>query len=322
MGKYQFKIFVILLFIWGLSSIGDSLFYWSNDDIEVIGGPFHNISTFSLIAIEILALFNFLDTKRVINNDLSNSIYIWLIYATIITIITSNELFFDIRRLVWWVAIYYLSYKLSLTNTRFTANFINKIFPMLFIGICVIFVLIRLRNMIALSGDLVTSNDVFYISLAVPLLLLIEIPKLRYTLFIISFLLVLSSFKRSAIISSCLCAGIAIFNLLKRGNMSTTKKIMILTILSILLFGGFVYVDNKTDGHLTNRFNDIEESGGSGRTYIWESLIEKYKESPSYKQAFGIGFNQMKFQYQVANSRDGRLYSAHNDYLEMLVDYG
>ncbi|UUG68605.1 O-antigen ligase [Halomonas phage YPHTV-1] len=98
-------------------------------------------------------------------------------------------------------------------------------------------------------------------------------------------------------------------------------KIRFRKIFTFSLLGVGAYVLSKLPQGQLDRLYSIKDqlTGGTlnGRTGIWESGIETFKESP----IFGVGSGSF-LEASVANSETGIAYSAHNAYLSVLVENG
>ena len=69
---------------------------------------------------------------------------------------------------------------------------------------------------------------------------------------------------------------------------------------------------------MTSRIESVEEDRGSGRLDIWSAVIHEQSRSSFVEWLFGHGHNSVQKHVIVFNKG----YSAHNDYLQMLFDYG
>ena len=66
--------------------------------------------------------------------------------------------------------------------------------------------------------------------------------------------------------------------------------------------------------NVTNRFEAMNEDEGNGRLDIYSDVFVQYLDSDLFSQLFGHGYNMVSVVLKGP--------SAHNDFLEVLYDYG
>ena len=165
-----------------------------------------------------------------------------------------------------------------------------------------------------IGGGQSLANSLIYL---LPLLFLIIKGKWASFLYILGFLVVVISLRRTALIAYIFCLPF-IYNQYKR---SVSKKYLII---AFLILGVIVwYVVTNYWNVMESRFSDAfeaSESGtyGSGRTGWWMVLVKSFLNSPQYwLQGFGPG------QVALCMAKAGYPYgSAHNDYLEIGYTFG
>ena len=93
------------------------------------------------------------------------------------------------------------------------------------------------------------------------------------------------------------------------------KTFGILAFIIALIFVAFAgyKVYSKMSYLLNERFDEIGYGGGSGRLYIWQSVIDKYFEQSGFPMIFGSGFFSVQESIGI---------QAHNEFLENLFAYG
>ena len=79
--------------------------------------------------------------------------------------------------------------------------------------------------------------------------------------------------------------------------------------------GIFYQINQMQEKTITERFNNIEDDAGSGRLRIYERVIDLQKKSSNHEWIFGHGH------YGVLKNSIPQM-SAHNEFLEVLYDYG
>lgn len=90
------------------------------------------------------------------------------------------------------------------------------------------------------------------------------------------------------------------------------KTVIVGTVVVLLVYS---YINARYDITIFDRINSISEDGGSGRTEIYEEVWNSFKDSSFLQKLFGHGFNSVSLTSLVGTS-------AHNDFLEVLYDYG
>jgi O-antigen ligase len=93
------------------------------------------------------------------------------------------------------------------------------------------------------------------------------------------------------------------------------RKFATLAIMALVLTGFFADRVMNSDLLVVKRMSEIEQTGGSGRTFIWQTTIRMIDESPIWNWVAGHGWNTV-----VKDSP--LMLSAHNDPLEIMYDLG
>ncbi len=132
--------------------------------------------------------------------------------------------------------------------------------------------------------------------------------------------MVLIAFKRTALIS--LIVSILIYYTVLY-NKKDTKKLRI----AISLVGLFVaaillyqYIVNTTGNDIIAKLMMSKEDNGSKRLDVYASALTQFDQSGFFQKLFGIGYNGVRYTYGINISGDN--VSAHNDFIEVLCDYG
>ena len=320
--KYGNVVFIlILLTVWSLTSISSSLMRITFDEESAQNGLLHTVMVLSQLLLEGLAVVLVI-FGNVRKNKTGRAILVWLSYALLITLFQHKELITDLRTVFWWPSLYLLFYAIFLKdNERYKSLIFNVFIPLLFIGCSSIFIVLRIAMFSALGFN-TASNDVYYIILLIPFIAFIQKKWLRYICIILGIVMALYSFKRGAQICVVLSLLFYVLVNMRRSKDRPFRKTVILIAIIGSVIGLFSYVNTKTDGYIVTRFDEIEESGGSGREDIYSQVTKKIREQSLSTQLIGSGLNGVKRQYNITNIKDGRAYSAHNDFLEMLADFG
>lgn len=154
----------------------------------------------------------------------------------------------------------------------------------------------------------------YYVLFLLPTLLLTPHKWLRYLGIVITGLVLFSSFKRGGVIAFVLAIVAYLFVKEVLGERKFTRLLVFLIAL-IALFIILIFVDNAMGNIISERILNIREDGGSGRDQVWLTTWDMICYSESTQLIFGHGHNA------VLKNSPLEL-SAHNDFLEMLFNYG
>lgn len=175
------------------------------------------------------------------------------------------------------------------------------------------------RTNALIDNILIQNNGFYYALFTLPFILLYNNRTINITCILISSAVCVFSTKRSAFLAAILMISIYILFSFKG---SLKSKIRNIFATSILLIGGGYYLASRYMGdHLLrvfDRLNQISEDGGSGRTDIASTIIQKdLPDLLSFPELFlGNGFSAIQNKYQYT------LEAAHDDFLEILYSYG
>jgi O-antigen ligase len=150
-----------------------------------------------------------------------------------------------------------------------------------------------------------------------PILLISPKKYIQYFFIISIVLLVASSFKRGGVIS--LLFSIIVYFYLNKITLSGSRNkfIGVFSVIIIVITLSFIFVkyDATNDNVLIERIKNIEQDQGSGRVEVWHTTVDMIVESSFDAIILGHGYNA------VQNNSPLKL-SAHNDFLEVLYDFG
>ena len=113
------------------------------------------------------------------------------------------------------------------------------------------------------------------------------------------------------------------FDFLRSRKNGLIKGIALSSLIVGIGFGIFNYVDIETGGYISQRLENIGEDQGSGRLDVYENVFNLYETKDWNNKLFGSGFNSViKDNYFGGSIGMFRNISAHNDFLEVLYDFG
>ena len=141
-------------------------------------------------------------------------------------------------------------------------------------------------------------------------------PKTEILLSVIFIIATFISYKRTSLIAVGLALIIYYYNKYARKKSIKMKWLFLLSIIVFIIIAW--YANKYTDGRLLERFSEIKSTGGNGREEIWKKTLELYSNSNFWQKCFGHGSNTVIKSIYM----NGYYLSAHNDFLEVLYDYG
>ena len=94
------------------------------------------------------------------------------------------------------------------------------------------------------------------------------------------------------------------------------KTTIVIGIILLTIFGGlFIYLGTLGENNIFERFENIGNDNGSGRTVVWEVTQKMISKEDALSFFVGNGYNTVR--------RDSPIFlSAHNDFLEITYDFG
>ncbi len=188
------------------------------------------------------------------------------------------------------------------------------VFVVLFLTALIVYNELVIRNSVMNSG----INIVYWCELGLPATYMVYNKRLRMACIIMIGIAVLFSLKATALLAFVLPM---LFVYLMQGYIKTGHISIKVILLGMLCFAVYLFlpaIENIVYDLFglswATKFENAMDSGGSGRTEIWKSVIDLQSSSTVYQWVFGHGFDGV-----IAFTK--RL-SAHNDFLEVLFDYG
>lgn len=158
------------------------------------------------------------------------------------------------------------------------------------------------------------ASDIYYALGLFPFMLLFGKNKFeKYINFAILFVITFLSGKRTGVLA-VFCAMI-VYLAIEHWHKSKKKYMVVLQLSGfvILSVAAIIFIDYRYNLGLITRLLNVVNDGGSGRSEIWQSIWEGFKLDGIMQQLFGHGL-------YATESVAGMM--AHNDFLEILFDYG
>lgn len=223
----------------------------------------------------------------------------------------SDGVFITFLKSTYWCWVYFISYCIFSVKTFEKCKIDNYLLIITILFYCVFLYNHFTRNTFELlEGD----NSIFYSLMFLPWVSCSKSTTKKWIMLIIISICSVIALKRSGIIIIANVLGILYYwdFLYKKKNPKQWILGIIIIISGILIYHTFL----SSFSNVSQRFEMIEEDGGNGRETIYENVIERYVASDIGSQLFGQGFNA------VTQTDRTRALSAHNDFLEVLYDFG
>lgn len=197
--------------------------------------------------------------------------------------------------------------------TQFKNDYLLYSILLIFILLTIYFLTNYQLNLI---NDVISQNNGSYtILLFLPFILSVPNRKIKVIFCIVTFFVMILSLKRGGLIAYILSLSIYYFIYKKLSLKKIIKFSIIVIILNIIIFCLLKIGDNQYIGPLIERFEGIEEDGGSGRTHIYSQVWNAIYEESLFFTILGHGWCKVQ---EIPNIK----LSAHNDFLEIIYDFG
>ncbi|MBQ9187650.1 MAG: O-antigen ligase family protein [Prevotella sp.] len=173
----------------------------------------------------------------------------------------------------------------------------------------------RVFSFINLLSDNSHLASSYYTLYMLPLVFLCKSNKVKVFAVLVVTIAILISLKRSGVMALVLAVVTYVFvNQYVAMRLKPTTILGSLTALVLFSFV-FILVANSGEENIFERFENIGNDNGSGRLAVWEVTIKMISRLDVSSLLVGQGYNTV-----VANSPFNL--SAHNDFLEIIYDYG
>ena len=164
--------------------------------------------------------------------------------------------------------------------------------------------------------DIVVKDFIFIVLIFLPYVLYLNKLSVKVIITILFIFVIILSNKRTAIIS-----GIAflfffiLIQFIKSNKLINKFKVLFSIVLITAIVGNYVLSEySESTTNIIERFENIEDDGGSGRDIIYKRVLDGIKNAKIENLFWGYGYNA------VSNKLFG--HPAHNDFLEIIYDNG
>ena len=248
-------------------------------------------------------------------------ILIFNIYIFFVSYINGVSLINSIKAMFWGGSIiigYYFS--INTDNKMFKKNI--KYFSFLFIILLSFYINNVFKNgIVRPMSNLIEGSYILYFSIILYSYCCIEKDfKFESILTIIVLVCSFISYKRATILLIVMAIPLYYYfkvkTLKNKGFIIKRKHIIVGVSLIFILLFTINFIGNN---NIVNRFSTSFSSGGSGRLRIWENTYNYFKASSIVTKIFGHGFETVLALTPFPGLSP---HSAHNDFIEVLFDYG
>lgn len=289
------------------------------------GGSTSLLISLAMLIVAAIALVLFAG-KPIPTQNITLAIFCYYIYIVIICLFNGYLSVFVgeptmIVTCAYWVFCFWLFYycgnRESMNHKTFL-TFFSVLMVICFILFC------RYYAMNLETGGLLSGlNIVYYLLFMFPIVLMSTNKKVLNIGIAINILATLLSSKRGAFI--ILFFALLLWMLTDLSGKLTTKKlfkIILYVCVTIVIVSLARLIVDKLELNIFDRMETFisgEDSGGSGRSDIWSDYWEVMREDSILHNLFGRGYNATKLNPEIKGLG---LSWAHNDFLQIVFDYG
>lgn len=179
------------------------------------------------------------------------------------------------------------------------------------------FTLYLMYSRIAFNQKNIYQSDAYFLLCALPLVMLFDKGIAMYIKIIPLALCLMMAGKRTGFLG--LAAAVLVYYLIdciqKRNIDAFFSVVVKVGAVVVLFFVVYSFLESKLNLTLLDRMETISEDGGSGRDEIYAGVWQAIKSSDFFDLFFGHGMGGIQVVY-------GRNTGAHNDFLEIMYNYG
>lgn len=161
----------------------------------------------------------------------------------------------------------------------------------------------------------ITNNASAAMLMLLPMLFLMKNPIQKWITLFVCLFFILSSAKRGNILAAVIPSVLFVYSMLKESRHSGIKIFIVLAFIVAGSIMTYRWIENND--YLLYRIEKAREGNSSGRDEIYAGAWHAWYDSDSFaNQLFGVGFDG------ILKLESTKHRHAHNDWLEVLVDYG
>lgn len=270
----------------------------------------YSLSSFLIIGLVFWALAIFIFSRK-INNVIFLG-FIYAIFCSLATIVSFSYSFirlpFRIVEILYFVSVIFLfyTYTKKLTDKRFI--------KIMLVALGSVFILLFWYIYITSNTEEISAyNSVYFVLFWFPIFLLIEKDYLKFIFSLLLFACVVLSNKRTGMLMFLIALIYFCVKTIILQKDTKRKIIYSFVVIAVIVLALFLFslLQESYGLDWISRIMAIEDDKGSNRLVIWADVIEALKGQDFVSWIVGNG-------YRMTREFGG----AHNDYLEILYDYG
>lgn len=270
------------------------------------------IPTLSLIVFFLFGIISFKSGRYARMGTIVTLFAFWILICAVIHPSIEGSKIMTLLKSTYWCWIYFIAYTIFVNRNDNKAK-MDKIVMITTVLFALSFNYSHMYRVVDL--ELIGDNTVFYPLLLMPWIACVLNSSKRWIMVAILALCAITALKRSGIIILSTTALILYYcDFLYRKRLQFKTVFMAI----MVMLGVFAVFQFKADtiGNIGQRFKLLEDDGGNGRDMLYEDVINRYQNSDLIHQVFGNGFDAVKGKNTMM------AVSAHNDFLEVLYDFG
>ena len=251
--------------------------------------------------------------------------FFYCVYIIFITLASqmyglSQLPFVFVNMTYWFVAMYVTyEYKRSYPDENWIVKLMFCTLVICFVGFCLS--IGSAHNISFYANRDLLLNSVYYCLFLLPFVSLSKAGWVRNIGFLLVFISVVLSNKRAALIVVIACLFVMmLFQVKSVSGFKKISRVVLYTLCAVALIYLFQWLIEYYDLAILERFQAFMsgEDTGSGRTEIWADTINQIKSENFLISLLGRGYRAVS----VNSVYIGRISETHNDYLQILFDYG
>lgn len=315
---YKCFLFLLLLFIFLLFAqyrLQEQAHSMGIDVRDIVNNPVSLVLSYIRLFLVLLSILLML-LKRPRISVVGKSMLAYACYLFVVSIFTpqANGVVAVVNiytTMSLWIYVYFVAY-LYVTEYGFNAH-LDKLVLLLFVYTA------SLLSYNYYYNNRIGHNDwhfieAYFMIAILPICLFVAQGKSQKWYVVIAVCLVVLSMKRTGLLA--LLFGLAFQYLYKDNRIGNkVKSVFVLCLSSALVYFLLLLAFPDTVNAFVERFSEIGEDGGSGRFDMFPVIWDAFKQAPVENKLLGHGYNMVIDKLPFG-------YSAHNEYLEILFDFG
>lgn len=311
MKNISIRLFEVALLIFAFSVVMTMFLFTAGNEENTIFGITYGFYLLPLFAVNLIIAVVYINQLNF--TGIKASVVLWLVIAILNVLFLSSNKTVDVIRVSLWPTSFFSAYLLA-RNYKGTLDNLTKLFFIIFVFSLYFFWQGKLLQSSFSGGMEAATNAIYCLVTIVPFLMFLKKKWLRLVLLLIVFVSTVFSSKRGATIIMMIALIPTMNSVFSGMKNKRLKRTLIVVIGALIVFALFAVANTYVSGRLLDRFSSIEETGGSGRQMIWENTMDNFRTSSFSGQLFGHGPRGVQ--------QLGMATAAHNDFLEVLYDYG